>query len=32
MQNGEFKSIEDIMEVSGIGQAKFDAIKNMITI
>jgi competence protein ComEA len=31
-QNGYFSSIEDIMNVSGIGQAKFDKMKDMITI
>jgi len=30
--NGSFSTIEDIINVSGIGQAKFDKIKNMITI
>ena len=30
--NGNFKKIEDLMNVPGIGQAKFDAIKNNITI
>lgn len=31
-ENGYFKDIEDIMNVSGIGQNKFNAIKNDITI
>jgi competence protein ComEA len=31
-QNGSFGSIEDIMKVSGIGQAKFDNMKDKITI
>lgn len=31
-QNGFFASIEDIMDVSGIGEAKFEKMKNMITI
>lgn len=31
-QNGSFKSIEELMEVSGIGQAIFDNIKDKITI
>ncbi len=30
--NGSFSSIEDIINVSGIGEAKFEKIKNMITI
>ncbi len=29
-QNGLFQTIEDIMEVKGIGQAKFDKMKDMI--
>ena len=29
--NGKFKNIEDIMNVSGIGQAKFNSIKDKIT-
>jgi len=31
-QNGEFKTIEDIMNVSGIGQSKFNNIKDFITV
>lgn len=31
-QNGYFTSIEDIMNVSGIGEVKFEKIKDMITI
>jgi len=31
-QNGKFKSIEDIMNVSGIGQSKFNNIKDFITV
>ena len=31
-QNGEFKNIEEIMNVPGIGQSKFEAIKNNICI
>ena len=31
-KNGNFKKIEDIMSVSGIGQALFDKIKDNITI
>jgi len=31
-ENGSFKKIEDLMNVPGIGQAKFDAIKNDITV
>ena len=31
-EHGNFKKIEDLMNVPGIGQAKFDAIKNNITI
>jgi|LSQX01.2.fsa_nt_gb competence protein ComEA len=31
-KNGEFKKIEDIMEVSGIGESKFDSIRDYITI
>ena len=31
-QNGNFKNIEDIKEVSGIGEAKFEKIKEMITV
>jgi competence protein ComEA len=30
--NGPFESIEEIMEVPGIGQAKFEAIKDLITV
>lgn len=30
--NGPFKKIEDIMNVSGIGEKKFEAIKNSVTI
>ena len=31
-QNGNFKKIEDIMEVPGIGESKFEAIKSSITV
>jgi len=31
-KNGKFKKIEDIMNVSGIGQSKFDNIKSLISI
>lgn len=31
-KNGDFKKIEDIMNVSGIGEAKFNSIKDYITI
>lgn len=31
-ENGKFKSIEDIKEVSGIGESKFNNIKDMISI
>ena len=31
-QNGNFKNIEDIKEVSGIGEAKFEKIREMITV
>lgn len=31
-ENGLFYSIEEIMEVSGIGEAKFEAIKDMICV
>jgi competence protein ComEA len=31
-QNGEFKKIEDIMNVSGIGDAKFNQMKDFITV
>ncbi|GAE90588.1 helix-hairpin-helix domain-containing protein [Acetivibrio straminisolvens] len=31
-QNGDFKAIEDIMNVSGIGQSKFNNIKDFITV
>ncbi len=30
--NGEFRSIEEIQNVSGISEKRFDAIKNMITV
>ena len=30
--NGEFKTIEDIKNVSGIGEALFDKIKDFITV
>jgi competence protein ComEA len=30
--NGHFSRIEDIMEVSGIGEAKFEAMKDLITV
>lgn len=30
-ENGNFKKIEDIKNVSGIGESKFESIKNMIT-
>ena len=30
--NGAFQSIEEIMEVSGIGQGKFEALKDRITV
>jgi competence ComEA-like helix-hairpin-helix protein len=32
MQHGPFETLEDIMNVSGIGQAKFDNIKDVITV
>lgn len=31
-ENGNFLSIEEIMEVSGIGEAKFEAIKGLIEV
>lgn len=31
-QNGNFKNIEDIKEVSGIGESKFEKIREMITV
>ena len=31
-QNGRFKSIEDLKNVSGIGDAKFNNLKNYITV
>ncbi|MCM1488465.1 MAG: ComEA family DNA-binding protein [Firmicutes bacterium] len=31
-ENGAFKSIEEIMEVNGIGEGKFDGIKDYITV
>ncbi len=31
-QNGGFKTVDELMDVDGIGQAKFDAVKDMITI
>ncbi|MCX7798164.1 MAG: ComEA family DNA-binding protein [Melioribacter sp.] len=31
-RNGEFRSIKDLMKVKGIGKAKFNKIKNMITV
>lgn len=31
-ENGNFKKIEDIMNVKGIGQKKFDAIKDLILV
>lgn len=31
-ENGRFKEIDDIMNVSGIGESKFNAIKNDITV
>lgn len=31
-ENGSFYSIEEIMEVKGIGEAKFDAIRDMIIV
>ena len=30
--NGKYKNIEDIKNVSGVGEAKFNAIKNFITV
>lgn len=32
MTTGRFQNIEDIMKVSGIGQGKFDALKDRITV
>ena len=31
-ENGKFEKIEDIMKVKGIGQKKFDAIKDLISV
>ena len=31
-ENGKFKTIEDIKQVSGIGDSKFEKIKNYITV
>jgi comEA protein len=31
-KNGKFKTVEEIKEVNGIGEAKFNAIKNLISI
>ena len=31
-QNGKFRSIEELMDVPGIGESKFEAIKNQICI
>ncbi|MBN2417807.1 MAG: helix-hairpin-helix domain-containing protein [Deltaproteobacteria bacterium] len=31
-QNGKFQKIEDLMKVKGIGQKKFDAIKDLIVV
>ncbi len=31
-ENGGFKSLEDLMNVKGIGQGKFDRIKDQITV
>ena len=31
-QNGPFQTIEDIMNVSGIGEKKFEAMKDLITV
>ena len=31
-ENGKFKSIEEIMEVKGIGESKYNSIKDLITI
>ena len=31
-KNGPFKKIEDIMQVQGIGEKKFEAIKDLITV
>lgn len=30
--NGPFKTVEDLMRVSGIGQKKFDALKDLVTV
>jgi competence protein ComEA len=32
LKNGPFYSIEDLLKVNGIGQAKFDAIKDLVTV
>ncbi len=32
LDNGDFIAVEDLMKVSGIGQKKFDAIKELITV
>ena len=31
-QHGPFRSIQDLMKVSGIGQAKFDSLKDLVTV
>lgn len=31
-QNGKFEKVEDIKKVSGIGESKFNNIKDMITV
>lgn len=31
-QNGGFKTVDELMDVDGIGQVKFDAVKDLITI
>jgi competence protein ComEA len=31
-ENGPFASIEDVMDVSGIGEVKFEKMKDLITI
>jgi competence protein ComEA len=31
-QNGRFESIEDLLDVGGIGQAKFDGLRDLVTI
>jgi competence protein ComEA len=31
-EHGPFTSIEDVMKVQGVGQAKFEAIKDLITV